>query len=99
MILEEYKPGMYIYLRQIYIVADALSHFALVDSMDDNLLEIDSPLHTNAHYFSLEKLQPNLYSVKHKTIAEDKQKDSALVALAKTNSNYTVNIFYGGGKK
>ena len=103
LILEEYNPELIYLPGDKNIVADALSRLEL--TTDDLSITNLSPILKNGIMAgsetlnSLEELNDDAFALTYKTIAAEQQQDKLLIDKVKTDSNYTVKTFHGGGKK
>jgi transposase InsO family protein len=90
LILEEYGPEFKYIPGEKNIVADALSR-----------LELNEKPFTEAHYaeiFANDAHPEHLFPLTYKCIARYQNRDEALLNKVRTNPNFTVKIFRGGGK-
>ena len=97
LLIEEFGPELVYLQGKKNIVADALSRLEIEESEQPK--DFEQLLINNAECFANDiKLPSTVFPVSFQLILKHQQEDKELVALAKTNSNYILKNFRGGGR-
>ena len=97
LLIEEFGPELVYLQGKKNIVADALSRLEIEESEQPK--DFEQLLINNVECFANDiKLPSTVFPVSFQLILKHQQEDKELVELAKTNSNYILKNFRGGGR-
>ena len=92
LILEEYNPTLMYIKGENNVVTDALSRLPMLETSS-------SPMSMEQLSFTDEDLPPETFPLSFKTIMKHQQEDKSLMNQLRTNKQYSINMFCGGGKE